>query len=237
MSELDFLVPKFLVFQNILTMVKDRGFFIPPDLAVFMDYNEEEHLQFFLEHLRTKNAIDQNTGVVLTNALSQYFERNPGHGYELGVYFTGPLQNKEKEVTKKKINEITTLFTMRPEIKQHIIVNPAKLSSDARNQLSTYEEIFHVTNYMEDELLHNPTTHFLTPIHEKIHFANDAEKKEFFRTLNITSENSLSRMEEKCPIAKWYGFSPGDIIRAVRDCGGLGLTCPKIPSYRFIANN
>lgn len=234
MSNLDELVPKFLVFKNVLSLVRDRGFTVPPEMEKFLQYNDVDHLGLFLEFLENSRAIDQ--GVVQMNRLSHYFYHTlpDGNQVGLGVYFTGPLQNGMKEVSKAIIGNVTTIFDTMPQIVQHVLVNPAKLSTDAKSQLQKYEAMYRVTSFMEDELYHNPTEHFLTPPHERLNLDVPSEREAFLTSMNLTSANALPKMETTCPIAKWYGFVEGDIIRAVRDCGGMGLTCQYITSYRQV---
>lgn len=76
----------------------------------------------------------------------------------------------------------------------------------------------------------DPTQTFLQPTYTRL---TEDERKDFYARLRV-DPSSMPLMYTSDPVARWYGWQPGDVIRCIRP-GLLGLASPSTVSYRRIA--
>jgi DNA-directed RNA polymerase I, II, and III subunit RPABC1 len=80
--------------------------------------------------------------------------------------------------------------------------------------------------FLEDELLYNISKHSLVPQHVQL---SKSEHIEYLKK-NSLKENQLPRMECNDPVARYYGFQKGRIIKITRVSETSGIC----NIYRFV---
>lgn len=231
---------KFLTYQNALALVQSRGYALSQDEQKFLSYNEEDDLDKFKELIMRKGGLyGAGNFEININVLSNYYvhPRRPGR---LFLCMTGPLEGGRKEIPIDLLRQIFAVnvnIEPDPQIKEIIFVFPAKLSSSARNLLAVEAETRQITIFQENDLFHNPLTHVLTSQQVKIDLAAEESKKQFLAERNLSSVKDLPRILDSDVASKWLGNVAGEVVFCLRDCRGLGLTCPRIVGYRHVVQD
>jgi len=222
---------KFLVYRQILEIVKARGFPLQEfqNNVLLVDENNDEQLNWFY------NLYEHFAGQTKPSLSNLTFYAQKGSEL-IAVSFFGDLHESEKQVSSSRVADIFKFIDSRPQPTQMIMVIPAKLAIKAESDIDIHRHWYPITVYFESELLHNPNDHVFNPPHEKLNFASREEKKAFFNELNLArGEADLSIIKESDPIVKMFGYPVGSILRFTRDATGLELPSSKIISYRRVA--
>ena len=77
--------------------------------------------------------------------------------------------------------------------------------------------------FNEDELKYNITKHYLVPLHELVVFENNEEYDIFKKKYG----NNLPVILKTDPVARFYGFKKGDIIKVTRKNGYIAYRIVK----------
>lgn len=226
----------FRVLQSALQIAELRGGILTPEMRSILaadDDNAENYTQLWNLDPQFVTGSRFNP-----KYLSMYLNKKDGK--ELVIQFTGLLIDK-MELPSERVKEIfNDIIARKTPADELVIISPTKPSSTAEKDIKVFSETYGIrtTFFMETELLQNPLLHYLSPSYEKVILPTLADKQSFFANMKLTySENiakDLPRMWESDPVAKFCGFSAGDIIRTKTTVLGIGLSCPDLYGYRVV---
>jgi DNA-directed RNA polymerase I, II, and III subunit RPABC1 len=115
------------------------------------------------------------------------------------------------------------------DIYEAILIIDAPLSSKANQALSE------ITNakwqvFSDMDLTYNPSRHHDTALHRRL---DEAEKGAKLVEMK-TDLSKLPIMKINDPIARYYGWSAGDLIEITRHDSAISILTPKTINYRVV---
>ena len=131
------------------------------------------------------------------------------------------------KVPVRKIREYVQ-FMKENQVTHAVIVHAHQITPGARSELNQYN----IQTFQAKELFHNITRHALVPRHEKV--KTDHDVQEIMKKYHIQSKNEFPIYYMSDPVVKYYGWTPGTVVRIERVLGGLKE--PEI-YYRMIKND
>jgi DNA-directed RNA polymerase subunit H (RpoH/RPB5) len=131
--------------------------------------------------------------------------------------FMGLVENFKKQ-----------LLAGRIVLEQVLLVSPAPLGAAARDRLTEFTTVA-VTVFLDSELSY-PIMHVDTPQHILL---TPKEVRELKDQLKITSKDFMI-MTKDDPVAKYYGWPAGSVIRIVRNDDEVNLIVDTSENYRII---
>lgn len=143
------------------------------------------------------------------------------------VYYT--KQMKGKNVVTEHITHFL-LLCERLKIRHAIFISETAIHSSCNKILQNDLPFFSIQTFQFDELLINPTKHFLVPRH----FKKSKEFKEKFLADNDIKVNQLPIIRNTDPICKYYDFKIGDLIAIARIVPYEGAIVKVFVSYRIV---
>lgn len=219
-----------------LQMMIDRGFQISGEEDI-LDMTTPQ-FNIYLNNLR------QNTKRSSRSLVSRFYVNEVGQRKSVLVYYadlpevknkgkkklTCTIKRKEKTLTAAIEPYIAILKQYVPNIS--ILIVSAPLGSQARTllikQLSEIETN-HELHYDQD-LVYNPTHHVDVPKHELV------PNNQVTQLLNEmkASKMQLPLMKTSDPVAQYYGWPPGSIIRIYRNDDSVSILSPRSINYRIL---
>lgn len=137
-----------------------------------------------------------------------------GEPHEI-VVFANPVEKFNVGCVKERLNVVNTLGLT------HCIVVVESVTPVAKQLMSSGDIVFEAFSLVE--LQYNITKHELVPNHEKLGAIEEAAFKKKYGT----SLNAIMRTD---PVARFYNFQRGDIIRITHNFPGS----PKAITYRIV---
>ena len=189
----------FEIKKNQLQMVRRRGYSIEREqnlLQITAEEFEEAYIPFAEQQKKS-----------LRTVLSQLYEKE--NGEKLYVYYADAPADKSQlgvDIIGDAIQEMD-----RFKSKNGIIITSKQLSSSARKQIEGLVS-YNVSIFMEDEMLYDPTAHYLTPEH--IGLTPDVQRDLLKR--NKINLDQLPIILTSDMIARYYGFKVGQVIQINR---------------------
>jgi DNA-directed RNA polymerase subunit H (RpoH/RPB5) len=216
-------------------MVMDRGFQIPGEDTIF-DMTESQFI-LYLNDLRGANK-----GTLRTFA-SRFYVNEIGQRRTLLVYFANKSTKKKgdeddaefgkhKEKTLKGAIEPYIALLLKHVPDRSILIVSAPLGSKARdfmNENLANVRTIHELHYDED-LTYNPIYHVDVPRHELI---PPDQVPQLLNEMKV-SISLLPLMKQDEPIAKYYGWPVGSVIRIYRNDDYISILSPKSINYRVV---
>ena len=206
-----------------LEMVRDRGYDIGDEAQIL-----QMSLENFIQYV-TQITIQHKTSP--RAALSRSYltrEDVPGPKRSMIVYYGGKTNPQQKQVPAEIVREFIALI-QKYGVTEAILIVDAPLSSSGNLELtalvSVKWQIFDDTN-----LTYNPIKHVDVPLHELLS-KEEADAK--IREMK-TSYSQVLIMSAKDPVARYYGWTPGSLIRIHRDDSAVSILSPKSVNYRYI---
>jgi DNA-directed RNA polymerase subunit H (RpoH/RPB5) len=188
-----------------IEMIRDRGYDVTEELGL-LEVSERDFYQHYGTHA------EQN-GVSLRSLMSRLYEK-PGQEDKVLVFYVEPPSGKQIGIDT--IKDLISLLR-HYQCNNGIIIGEAPPSTQALEELRKVP-LLHVQIFNDNELMYNPTKHYLVPKHRAL---SEEEAKVFLEEnkLYITRMPSLLVNTGKMvdPIAKWYDFRPGQIIEITRE--------------------
>lgn len=118
--------------------------------------------------------------------------------------------NTASKFDSKSLKEI--ISTMKElEINHSIVIYRDSITPATKNTLSQSLDI-NIELFAEEDLQYNITKHRLQPQFQRL---SDTDAEEFKK--NYGTKFGTLRIEK--PIARFYGYKRGDVIRIIRPCG------------------
>lgn len=212
-----------------IEIVRDRGYDIGTE-AEILDMDSREFKHYIEGLLRANKGKTFTQRSIMSNRYKKI-----GNESEVISVFYGELKPPEKQISSREIQSFTgTVNNMNSKgdivIKEVIIIVDGVLSSQANNAIKTQpSDIFYQVFY-DSDIRYNPTTHVDTPVHIKLTEEQGIEK---LRELMV-DQSKLPLMLDSDPIAKYYGWRPGDIIKIIRSDDAVSILAPKSINYRLV---
>lgn len=205
----------FRVKKTQLEMIRDRGYDISDELVVLTATLAE-----FADRYRKQNQnFYQALSVEYTNPSNQSVYI---HYSEPGLK---PTTGKDQVATF--INYIEGHQT---PISSAILISPSKLSFVAQNLLTGLPMYF-IQHFKYEELLNNPTTHYLVPKHEII---SEDDMKSILKESRLTAtQTPLILTTDKQ--AKYLGAQAGQMIRITRKFFPYPSFVDEVVFYRLVS--
>lgn len=190
----------FKVKKTQLEMVRDRGFSIE-DEAQVLEADIEEFIKLYREYAEAQN-------MTFISALTKLYQKDNGdHVY---VYYPEPVKGAKK-LCKRQLHPLATLMKEHSGLKNIIIISELPFSDDALGSLKGLS-YYRIEYFQYENLAYNPTKHYLVPRHEPL---TRQEAQKFLRD-NKLKLNQMPILSVYDPIARYYGFRVGQIIKIHR---------------------
>mmetsp|Transcript_5444 Transcript_5444/g.23142 ORF Transcript_5444/g.23142 Transcript_5444/m.23142 type:complete len:213 (-) Transcript_5444:772-1410(-) len=113
----------------------------------------------------------------------------------------------------------------RDGVHRAIMIMSEGLTPSAADAISKLDR-YRIEPFLENELLVNITHHVLVPKHEML---SKAEKKALLKRYKL-KESQLPRVQQRDPVSRYYGLSPGDVVRITRPSETAG----RYVTYRLV---
>ena len=208
-----------------IQMVEDRGYIVPEEEKRLLDLS----LQDFIFYISLMNT---NKEFTARGSLTKIYS-NPENKFIL-VYY-GNLE-KGKQIS---IDEVRRYESVIDHFKsmygdnfvESILIVDHPMSSSANSHINTSINLKIKNQIFQDsELSYNPTHHILVPLHIKL---TEEEKQQKMKELMVDA-NKIPLMLSTDPIARYYGWTTGDMIMIIRIDTGVSILAPKSINYRII---
>uniref|UniRef100_A0A7S1ESI1 DNA-directed RNA polymerases I, II, and III subunit RPABC1 n=1 Tax=Timspurckia oligopyrenoides TaxID=708627 RepID=A0A7S1ESI1_9RHOD len=197
----------FRVRRTVLQLLRDRGYLVldtDTDLGMSAEQFRERYAQskFAAEALTILKSKRDNP----SDQIYVFFPQDP----KLGVK---PIREYCERMQRDGIHHaiIVLLSGMTPSAKEAVHI----VSSQHRLEL-----------FLQNELLVNITEHVLVPKHELL---SPAEKRALLKMYKL-KESQLPRIQMKDPVARYYGLTPGQVVRITRPSETAG----RYVTYRLV---
>lgn len=211
-----------------IQMVRDRGYIIPEDELKLLSGS----LRNFVTHITLMNGQGNFTA---RGSLTRIYH-NDNNGLMLVYYgnLTGGKQISIEEIRKYEaiINDLRIKEEQGDKtLNESILIVDHPISSTANNHINNDINL-KVKNqiFQDSDICYNPTHHILVPIHIKL---TEEQKSEKLRELMV-DVNKLPIMLNTDPIARYYGWTTGDLIKIVRIDTSVSILAPTSINYRII---
>lgn len=118
------------------------------------------------------------------------------------------------KVPVRKIREYVQ-FMKENQVTHAIIVHAHQITPGAKSELVQYN----IQTFQAKELFYNITRHALVPHHEKV--KSDHDVQEIMKRYHIQSKTEFPIYYISDPVVKYYGWTPGTVVKIKRVLGGL----------------
>lgn len=228
----------FKIKRHQLEMVRDRGYDISSEAALF-EYTLDDFIRVYSNILQERNAAIHETikqsrtsrrsaknELTFREVLDNLYQKEDGT-LLLVHYAESPA--KTGKVSRLGVEPIGEFIKMATDngVQWAILISEQDISSEAAKNLQKISAI-HFQHFFDEELMYNPTKHYLVPKHEVL---SPEETSDFLKRNNLKLSQlpiikfidpigkPLEKDKEKKidPIVKYYGFLPGQIVRIYRE--------------------
>lgn len=208
-----------------IQMVEDRGYIVPDEEIKLLDGS----LQYFISYLALMNSKGEFTA---RGSLTKIYKNQDGES--MLVYYGNLEKGKQISIDEvRKYENMIDHFRGLPEenLVEAILIVDHPMSSSANSHINTSINLKIKNQIFQDsELCYNPTYHVLVPTHIKL---TEQEKQEKIKELMVDT-NKIPLMLPTDPIARYYGWTTGDMILITRIDMGVSILAPKSINYRII---
>lgn len=129
-------------------------------------------------------------------------------GYQICAFLT----NTTKKLNINVIQEC--IYSMKQMEINHAFIIYKEFATPVAKKVIEDSDKMVIELFSEDELQYNCTKHYLVPKHELLYKKDTEEAKEF-------RKNKFPLMLKTDPIARFYGYKAGDIIKITRKNGTI----------------
>jgi DNA-directed RNA polymerase subunit H (RpoH/RPB5) len=204
-----------------IELVRDRGYVITPEEEGLLTATFEQ-FQSYMQTL--KQTIPNSTDRA---RLSRSYA-NPSNTKNMAVFFISKTDQSQKQIPSEVITVIVNR-AIESRLTELLLIADIVLSTRGnellQNLTMTKWQIF-----FDHDLVYNPTKSVDVPHHEPLTPEQAAIKLREWRA-------DISRLlifESSDPIVKYYGWSPGTIIRVYRDDNNVNTLAAKSINYRVV---
>lgn len=207
-----------------LQMVADRGYLISPEESPILTMTLEEFMLYV-------NGLTGQLKRSVRSTLSRSYEARDNEGKvtrTMLVYYGGKTNPQQKQVSADIVREFIQLV-QRYAVTEAVLIVDAPLSSTGNEELSALT-LVRWQVFFDSELTYNATRHVDTPPHELLSPEETVRK---LRELKVDISKVLI-MKLSDPVARYYGWPSGSLIRVHRDDRAISILAPKSINYRVI---
>lgn len=197
-------------------MIMDRGYEVDHSEKEVLNMTEEE---FFIVHPDPKTIRQELTRMYI----------HPETNIKLYVFYAERTGTKS---VGKKTAEMLAQQSDNPETTYDkiVIISPVELSSDFKKIFEALKNKINMQMFYENQLTYNPILHSFVPLHVRL---SESEREIFYKR-NMVKPGKIPLMNIDDPIARYYDFQIGDVIRITRTNNFLITPITKIISYREV---
>lgn len=192
----------FTVKKNQVQMLMDRGFNVG---------DEEYMLNYTLDQFIDSYAAEADrSGATIKSLLGKFYEKEDDHVSV--IYLETPID--KAQVGKAQI--VTVMEGIQETGITHImLISAVNLTPDSRKIFDKIPS-YRVETFLYEDLMYNPTKHFLVPQHRIMAPDEVAQLK-----IELNKSPLISMYD---PIARYYGAVHGDVMEILRlDLTGIGM--------------
>lgn len=218
-----------------LKMILDRGYNIKGEEHI-LDMGESDFIRYLIE-------IKGEEKRSVRSLLTRFYVDEKDQQRSILVYYADHSVTRHKKgqnagkirlstLTEHVREYVRLLVTYMPA--KAIIILGGKIAKQARDFMikqligtRTQQEMF-----IEEDMTYNPTEHVDVSIHELIP-ANEVPQKLLELKASLTLLNLIRSSD---PIAKYYGWTPGNLIRIYRNDEVVSILAPKSVNYRIVVD-
>lgn len=188
----------FRVRRTVLELLADRGFAV---LETDDDLN------------MPREAFESHFSAASFNRESLTMLRQKQDDASDQIYVFFPDEARNKALGVKPISDKAERME-RDGVNRAIIILQTGLTPYAKQAVEKLSagDRFRMEVFLENELLVNITRHQLVPRHQVL---SDEEKKNLLRRYKL-KESQLPRIQKTDPIARYYGLTPGTVVKITR---------------------
>jgi DNA-directed RNA polymerase I, II, and III subunit RPABC1 len=227
----------FKIKRHQLEMVRDRGYDISQEEPLF-EYQLDDFIREYSEILDQRNASIREANrnapnrrsvqneLTFRQMLNRVYAKDDGTRLLVHYAESPPRSNRPSKLGVEPIGEFIRLAT-DSGVQWAILISEQDISSEAARNLQDIK-IIYFQHFFDEELMYNPTKHFMVPRHEAL---TETDARAFLRDNNLKPSqlpilkyvDPLARPTEKDkdkvtdPIVKYYGLLPGQIVRIHRE--------------------
>lgn len=210
----------YLVKRTQIEMLRDRGFDVYTSGEInLLDATQNEFINYY------QNVADS---IVPPKTIREVLSRGYTHsttGETVYVYYIPDL--KSDTVGKDHIEPFIEIVD-NYSYNSYIMITNHKLTSKSEDTIKLKSKT--VEKFMDNELIINPTLHNSVPFHEGI----SADEQRYILERNNWNVANLPKLPPHDPIARYYGFAPGKMIRIHRFNPLPGTMVNNILFYRIV---
>lgn len=187
--------------KTILNMCHDRGYLIA-----------QEELDQTLEEFKRDFGCEPSKGQPARSDLMVMSTHNDDPSDRLFVFFPDDPKIGVKQI------QIYVAKMEADKVSRAIIVVRTGLTPSARQAMREVGPTYILEDFLESEMLINITEHELVPQHILL---TTEEKEELFSMYKL-KENQLMKMLATDPVARYYGYKRGQVIKIIRKSDTAG---------------
>lgn len=207
-----------------LEMVRDRGYELSPEEEPILN------MDIYTFDIYLNELASINPRAAKRSLLSRSYQATlpDGKVRSMLVYYGGKADSRQKQVSAEVVRDFIGLV-QRFRINEAILIVDAALSATGEKELSaltlTKWQVF-----FDSELIYNPTSHVDTPRHELL---SPEETQAKLRELRVDLSKLLIIKVDDA-VVRYYGWTPGNLVRVYRDDQAVSVLAPKSINYRVI---
>lgn len=206
----------FQVKKTQIEMLQDRGYDVSAELPILSTTFESFN--------RTYTDYATANGLTIREVLRQIYHKG---NEKILVYYIESIDGKNIGIDLAKIF-ISYLTSVK--VLNAILISDQPINSNVQTEFNSLP-MYKISVFLENELMYNPTKHFLVPRHELL---TEAEARDFYRT-NRFKPSQLPNMFVTDRIARHYGAKPGDTFRIYQKSMVNDSMTEMSVSYRYVS--
>lgn len=209
----------YLVKRTQIEMLRDRGFDVTSNGEInLLDATQAEFINYY-----KSVAESQTPPKTIREMLSRAYTNK--NGETVYVYYVPDINTET--VGKDHIEPFIEIVD-NYSYDSYIMITNHKLTSKSEDAIKLKSKT--VEKFMDPELIINPTLHNSVPLHEGI----SSEEQRLILERNNWNVVNLPKLPPYDPIARYYGFGPGKMIRIHRFNPLAGTMVNNIIFYRIV---
>lgn len=206
----------FQIKKNQIEMLRDRGYDVSQELPI-LDMTEAIFRQIYTDYTTTKH-------VLIRDALRQIYQSPKGSS--VLVYY---LESQDGKKIGIELANIFLTYLKASNVLHVILITDTSLNSTVQDEFKNLP-LYRIEHFLENEMMYNPTKHFLVPRHELM---TEDEAKNFY-SVNKFKPTQLPNMFVTDRIARYYGAIKGQTFRIHQKSMVNDSMIDNSISYRYV---
>ena len=206
-----------------IEMVRDRGYDIGNERAI-LSMTLDQFVAYF-----SAKATQLNTS--FRSALSNMYITNEPEQEKrriMLVYYGGRDNSTQKQVSVHVARQFIKII-QDYAVHEAVLIVDAPLSTNGNNEISSLT-LVKKQIFFDSDLTYNPVNHVDTPRHELLSPEETSAKLREMKT----DVSGLLIIKSTDPVVRYYGWSPGGLVRVHRNDSSISVLAPQSINYRII---